>query len=950
MRSIFIGLLTLSMLGTHAQETDIRYLSGTDAANTVSWDFKISEGRRAGAWTKIAVPSCWEQQGFGAYNYGRDYKTDGKNSRFADEKGSYRHKFQVPAAWKGRTIEIVFEGSMTDTEVRINGKSAGPVHRGAFYRFRHDISDLVKYGGENLLEVEVSKMSADPSVNNAERLADYWIFGGIFRPVWLEAKPRAHIASVAVDARHDGRLSITADIRGPLKGTRMAWELSDARGKVILQDRTLTQPADSLQRVEAVVSNVRAWTSETPELYRLRVSLQDATGKTIHRTQERIGFRTIEVRRGQGVFVNGVQVKFKGVNRHCFWPETARTLSREQQEMDVRLLKEMNMNAVRCSHYPPDQYFLELCDSAGIYVINELAGWQKAYSTAAGTPLVKEMVLRDRNHPSIVMWANGNEGGTNKSLDGLFTQWDLQRRPVIHPHHRPGNDFNRIDCNQYEEFNSTRRILQDSLIFLPTEFLHAQDDGGGGAALQDFWELHWSAPRSAGGFIWAFVDEAVARTDMNGYLDANGLNGNDGILGPHREKEGSYYAMREIFSPVKVSLTSHAPSDFNGSVPLENRFHFTNLSSCRYRFEIVDWTGPFERMTGARAVSSVEGVLPNIAPGSKGMLSLLLPAGFRNHDAGMLTIFDPHGQPIGTWTTLLRPNGEIVKGFLRGRTDSLRLSVTNSTVSLGGGEVNLLIDRRTGYLIRATNKSNDFPISFTGGPLPARGNHRLKEVQTNRTDSSVSAIFRYEGELEEVIWSIRPDGWATLDYTINPIGPQPFAGISFRYPNNYMLGAKWLGKGPARQWKNRMAGTPVGVWQNLYNNTQTGYSPIQYPEFKGHFGEIVWMELNTVEGKIYIATPQSGMFVRLFDFNGLTTNGSVYPPLPVGDISFLEGIPPIGTKLAMGVTSNAAVYGPMGEPNRFNGPLHRTLYIHFGMPRITDKAEKHDRPLIDNVF
>jgi beta-galactosidase/beta-glucuronidase len=164
MRSIFIGLLTLSMLGTHAQETDIHYLSGTDAANTVSWDFKISEGRRAGAWTKIAVPSCWEQQGFGAYNYGRDYKTDGKNSRFADEKGSYRHKFQVPAAWKGRTIEIVFEGSMTDTEVRINGKSAGPVHRGAFYRFRHDVSSLLKYGSENLLEVEVSKMSADPSV------------------------------------------------------------------------------------------------------------------------------------------------------------------------------------------------------------------------------------------------------------------------------------------------------------------------------------------------------------------------------------------------------------------------------------------------------------------------------------------------------------------------------------------------------------------------------------------------------------------------------------------------------------------------------------------------------------------------------------------------------------------------------------------------------------------
>ncbi|MFN9115339.1 MAG: glycoside hydrolase family 2 protein, partial [Bacteroidota bacterium] len=390
-RTLLICGLGLSIPAVHAQETEVRYLSGTDAAHTVDWDFKVSDGRRSGVWTRIAVPSCWEQQGFGSYNYGRDYKTDGKNSRFADEKGSYRHRFKVPAQWKGRVISIVFEGSMTDTEVRINGKSAGPVHRGAFYRFRHDISELLKYGGDNLLEVEVSKMSSDPSVNNAERLADYWIFGGIFRPVWLEASPTAHIAGLAVDATHDGKLTIEADLRGSLKVARLAWELTDPAGKVMIRKQVPVRPMDSLQRIEAIVPDVKPWTSETPALYLLRVSLQDAAGRTVHSVRERIGFRTVEIRRGQGVFVNGIQVKFKGVNRHCFWPETARTLSREQQEMDLRLLKEMNMNAVRCSHYPPDKYFLELCDSLGIFVINELAGWQKAYSTNAGTPLVREM-------------------------------------------------------------------------------------------------------------------------------------------------------------------------------------------------------------------------------------------------------------------------------------------------------------------------------------------------------------------------------------------------------------------------------------------------------------------------------------------------------------------------------------------------------------------------------
>jgi hypothetical protein len=142
-------------------------------------------------------------------------------------------------------------------------------------------------------------------------------------------------------------------------------------------------------------------------------------------------------------------------------------------------------------------------------------------------------------------------------LDDDFVKWDFQKRPVIHPHHRPGNQFNGIDCNHYEDYYSTKKILNDSLIYMPTEFLHAQDDGGGAAAMEDFWNLHWASQKSAGGFIWAMVDEAVVRTDLGNVLDANGLNANDGILGPHREKEGSFYALREIFSPVKLDIQHH---------------------------------------------------------------------------------------------------------------------------------------------------------------------------------------------------------------------------------------------------------------------------------------------------------------------------------------------------------------------------------------------------------
>src|SRR5215211_4217859 len=138
-----------------AQQKETQYLSGTDNKNTVAWDFFCTGGRNSGYWTKIQVPSHWEQQGFGSYNYGRDYKTYGKNFRFADEQGMYKYSFNVPANWKGKEIFIVFEGSMTDTEVKINGKPAGKKHQGAFYRFKYNVTDKINFGAANLLETTV---------------------------------------------------------------------------------------------------------------------------------------------------------------------------------------------------------------------------------------------------------------------------------------------------------------------------------------------------------------------------------------------------------------------------------------------------------------------------------------------------------------------------------------------------------------------------------------------------------------------------------------------------------------------------------------------------------------------------------------------------------------------------------------------------------------------------
>src|ERR1043165_6992966 len=180
-------------------QTQVRYLSGTGNDDAVLWDFYCTAGRRSGAWAKIAVPSNWELQGFGAYNFGRPY--DEKKNPVAREQGKYRTRFLVPAAWRGKVVRVVFDGVMTDAEVLVNGKPAGPVHQGSFYRFKYDITPLLDFGASNLLEVNVSKVSANESVNRAERFgSDYWVFGGIFRPVYLEALPPEVIDRTAVRA------------------------------------------------------------------------------------------------------------------------------------------------------------------------------------------------------------------------------------------------------------------------------------------------------------------------------------------------------------------------------------------------------------------------------------------------------------------------------------------------------------------------------------------------------------------------------------------------------------------------------------------------------------------------------------------------------------------------------------------------------------------------------
>ena len=198
---MFVLLLVAGVAAaqTEPSVTDRQYLSGTGPADAVQWEFRVSGGRRAGEWSTIPVPQQWEQAGFGSYAYGFDEATSA-------EVGEYRHQFPVSADWSDRRVDLVFEGAMTDSRVRLNGEVLAPLHRGGFTRFAFDVAEILRFGGANLLEVEVAERSSNDSVNAAEREADYWVFGGIYRPVYLEARPQASVLELAVDARHDGTI------------------------------------------------------------------------------------------------------------------------------------------------------------------------------------------------------------------------------------------------------------------------------------------------------------------------------------------------------------------------------------------------------------------------------------------------------------------------------------------------------------------------------------------------------------------------------------------------------------------------------------------------------------------------------------------------------------------------------------------------------------------------
>jgi hypothetical protein len=947
-----------------AAETETRYLSGLGKDDPVKWEFMCDKGQNANKWSTIGVPSNWQLQGFGIYEYGRPTPAGG----WPRTHGIYKRPFTTPATWRDKTVFVKFEGVMTDAQVTINGQSAGPIHQGGYYAFKYDITRLLKPAGQrNEIQVDVDDDSMNNSVNNAERRADYWNYSGIFRPVYLEAVPKTFVDHLAISASATGFLDVNAalsDTRtripsGPAASLEM--RVLDRNGKPVGDPVTAKNVAlNAITNLFGIIPNPRLWTAETPNLYQLEVQLK-LDDAVVHSVRQKFGFRTVELRPGQGLFVNGNRVFLKGVARHSFWPDSGRTLSEQISRDDINVIKDLNGNAVRSSHYPPDRHFLDACDELGLYVLDELGGWHGHYDTDIGQKLVKEMVVHDVNHPSVIFWDNGNEGGWNPALDGDFSTYDPQKRVVLHPSGAfpPGI----ADTRHYPTYEMLQQKLSVDAVYFPTEMLHGLYDGGAGAGLDEYWNAILSSKAGAGGFLWAFLDEDVKRVDKGGILDSAGNQAPDGIVGPYREREGSFYTVKQLWSPIIVT----PPDGTSHSFTVTNRYSFINADQCTFEWEAIAFRQPNDTASGSVVLASRTDHGRSLAPGALASWDGWgppAPAAGRSAmpDATRLRIKDATGRVIQTyvWSAndLAHQLDQVDQTAGGAKPDATE---SGDTLTATAGDLSLQISKTTGLLVSASRQGKSF--SLVNGPrVVAMGAKVTSRARTQQgaspppptppafaSDSKLTSLTRktdgndlvisadFDGPMKSLTYRLKPNGWLSIDYVYALSGEQEYFGIGFDYPEANVKGMRFLGNGPAPVYQNRLAGGTLDVWNRPYNNTMVGdpddLKPgehFDYPVFKGFYAGVRWLQLNTSEGPITAMVDQrsdSPIYVQIFTPKTPPSNllGQTGVPFPHAGVSFLHAIPAVGSKF-VGPRSS----GPMGQPAVAKGEYEGHISLYFG--------------------
>ncbi len=579
--------------------------------------FQEPEYKEGPDWHELAVPGNWEMAGFSPATYNQP----------DNAIGLYRLSFDVPAEWKGRIVKLNFDGVQTGAELFLNGKPVNVsepawgranYHEGGWDAFQVDLTPAVNCGQKNLLAIRVTKNTRSIDLDSG----DYFLLGGIHRNVTLFAVPATHLENVVVRTRllDGGKAEVRTivSVAEPVAGAAVQVTIEGqppASGTLDPQGRA---------QIVQVVDNPRLWSAEHPGLFNMQVELKDAAGQALEHFTNRIGIREVSIKEGK-LLVNGVPVRLAGMCRHDVFPTVGTAFNQDLWRKDLLLMKAANVNAVRTSHYPYGSGFYDLCDELGMYVLDEMAACWVPTDTDELTPAyeqcARELVERDKNHPSVIIWTIGNENKPGKN--DQFAADQIRRLDPTRPRlvsckladlygveldddHYP--TLQRIDRDMKSPRRSTYPVIYTEN---PNtwEVRNGADFGSldlWAAVMDREWQKFWPDDHVVGSFLWEWQDRAVADKCPDKLYDYDPRTGINvvkvkGIVDAFRNPRPDYYHVKVAYAPLKVSLKPEVTST-GIVVRATNYYSFTDLS------ELTTTCAPAQRRPGTAKRHATSGL------------------------------------------------------------------------------------------------------------------------------------------------------------------------------------------------------------------------------------------------------------------------------------------------------------------------------------------------------
>ena len=866
-------------------------------------------------WKEIAVPSNWEVKGYGTpfyRNLGYTIKKDFPHVMSEPEKwytaynernpvGSYRREFTIPAEWEGRRNFITFDGVDSAFFLWVNGKKVGfSVNSRNAAEF-----DLTKYlkPGKNMIAVEVYQYSSGTWLEDQ----DMWRLHGIFRNVTLWSAPQVHIRDFFVktdlDKEYkDATLDVSAKIKNYSDKTGKAQTftatLYDKEGKEIAKasanGSALKSNTEQSLNVKIKVANPLKWTAETPNLY--TVVLTSSEGEIL---SSKIGFRKVEIK-GRIFMANGVPIKLKGVNRHEHWSDVGHAVTEEQMIRDLEVIKQGNCNHIRTSHYSNDPRWYELCDEWGIWLVAEANMEYHGYDTRFDEePTIKAAIIdrnvanveNFKNHPSVIIWSLGNEGGgISTNLKAAMTEIKkIDDTRFVH-YERFGTGKNNpadLDGRMYGTAADYARTAQDKNLTKPfyiCEFVHAMFNSMG--SLDEYSRVFDENPEILGGAIWEFQDQALwNKRDPNhpilAYGGGFGENPNDhyfihkGVISYDRATEGKnvkphYPEMKKAFQWIDTKLADPV----SGGIQIKNKYKFISLDGFDATWSLTENGQEIDngkiRIRPTWGKGNFTGNISYKIEHPKAGAEYYLRVSYKLKektlwaDKGFEVATEQFRLPVNT------PPAEEIKV-----TQPLKLVQNTQSAIVSGKDFSVSFDKKTGFISQLTKNGINL-LTVDGAPKLHlwRASHRnddewayrqwekygVTTLQYKLVDFKVEVIDKAAvkitattkadgkegfGVYHTATYLVKGDGSIKVDNDVQFVGFRiNLARIGVRMLLDKKLDRmSFFGRGPFENYSDRKSAAEVGLYE-LGVNEQYEY---EKPMERGNHEDVSWAKLSGKE-------------------------------------------------------------------------------------------------------